>query len=100
VCKRCLPLALSVRAGWAVGCRIYKRELSMGLFNLLAGLYGIFVVDNMEYSLCIIFQGERIVRRERDFPITLAQGGRQGRASAAPYGIVCIQRLQHARRDI
>jgi hypothetical protein len=29
----------------------------MGVFNLLVGLYGIFIVDNMEYSLCIIFQG-------------------------------------------
>jgi hypothetical protein len=37
--------------------RLYKRELGMGVFNLLVGLYGIFVVDNIEYSLCIIFQG-------------------------------------------
>lgn len=39
-------------------CRLYKRELGMGVFNILAGMYGTFITHNLEYSIFLFFQGD------------------------------------------
>eukprot|EP00976_Prorocentrum_cordatum_P083168 1185124-Prorocentrum_minimum.AAC.5 len=49
---------ISMRPGGRSFCRIYKKELGMGILNIVAGIYGAFVGHNLEYSVFLFFQGE------------------------------------------
>ena len=57
--------------GSRASSKIYKRELGMGIFNILASLYGTFVAHNLEYSVFIFFQGESRNKQNELKPNTL-----------------------------